>query len=501
MGWLFGEGSRERKESDMDRRVLFLAALCFGLTAGAGLFADGTAESDDFGIRLVPPQAKTCPAVGGEATVRVLLDFNLEGDAVGAESPWLVQGWSLGVCHDPAVLEVAATASGADTKVVKAGAPPQFERINLATIRGGVDNAPTVVGVTHGVVIDFDTIVALVPRNDFEDMVITYSSLAATAGTAVTSCDDLGKPKVVSVMVVSGKSIGPSARGGAMIEVKEVCPCCPRELAFTGPADPVDLVVQGSVGTGDVDAGIGLADRKQEPSCQEPEGTNCPLPVLSPVQGFSVSMSSPAEGDVEVTDIRPGAGIAGLNEGAGPDFFATGIRTACFYAGVVFSTSEPFDTILADVEKEIIALTIATAMCVRDPVTRTFTFEDGCGNPGIDNVVVVGGARKLPVLDGKIVVEVSCKYGNFVRGDANVDALVNIADGVWILNELFRGGPATTCDDAADTNDDGERNAADAVYILNYIFLSGPTPPAPAGACGEDPTEDALECDEYRFCQ
>lgn len=492
MGWMFGEGSRERKESNMDRRVLFLAVLCFGLTAGAGLWADTTAEPDDFGVKLLPAEQDTCP-VGGTATVKVLLDFNLEGDGDADPAPWRVQGWSVGICHDPAVLEAVDATTGADTAVVKEGADPpepDFESINFETVGGE--------GVTHGVVIDFFAEITLLPRNDVEDLIITYQTLAATEGTAVTVCDNLGQPRVVTVMVVAGKSIPPSARGDATIKVLEECPCCPRELAFTAPADAVDLVVQGSAGSGEAETGIALVDRKVDPSCEEPGE---PCPVYSLVQGFSISMAAPAEGDVEVTDIRPGAGVAGLNEDAGPDFFAPGIRETCFYAGVVFCTSAPFETIVAGGAPEILALTIATATCPEEPVTRTFTFEDGCGDPGIDNVVVVGGARVVPLLEGQIVVEVSCKGGDFVRGDANVDSLVNIADAVWILNELFRSGPPSKCDDAADANDDGVKGAADAVYLLNYMFLAASPPPAPFGACGEDPTDDALDCAEYRYCQ
>ena len=58
------------------------------------------------------------------------------------------------------------------------------------------------------------------------------------------------------------------------------------------------------------------------------------------------------------------------------------------------------------------------------------------------------------------------------------------------------GAPASSCQDAADADDDGRLNITDVVYSLSYQFLGTPPPPAPGpGACGADPTADALpEC-------
>lgn len=81
----------------------------------------------------------------------------------------------------------------------------------------------------------------------------------------------------------------------------------------------------------------------------------------------------------------------------------------------------------------------------------------------------------------------------FVRGDANGDTTLNVADGVFILAYLFSMGPAD-CLDAIDVNDDGQANIADAVALLNYLFSMGPNPPAPFPTAGIDPTADGLNC-------
>ncbi len=86
----------------------------------------------------------------------------------------------------------------------------------------------------------------------------------------------------------------------------------------------------------------------------------------------------------------------------------------------------------------------------------------------------------------------------FRRGDVNSDGGFNIADAVALLGSLFSGGAAPLCDDAADANDDGGLNIADAVSVLASLFSGAAAPPAPGPTdCGEDPTDDTLDCAEY----
>lgn len=64
-------------------------------------------------------------------------------------------------------------------------------------------------------------------------------------------------------------------------------------------------------------------------------------------------------------------------------------------------------------------------------------------------------------------------------GDANGDGAVNVADAVYIINYVFKEGPAPDPLDAGDANCDGAVNVADAVYIINYVFKDGPVPGCP----------------------
>jgi hypothetical protein len=88
---------------------------------------------------------------------------------------------------------------------------------------------------------------------------------------------------------------------------------------------------------------------------------------------------------------------------------------------------------------------------------------------------------------------------DLLRGDANVDMQVDIADPILIGEYLFQGGPAPPCMSAADANDDGQVDNTDAVYLYTFLFMGGPRPPQPYPNCGGDPTQDDLHC-EWSSC-
>ncbi|MEC9477286.1 MAG: aryl-sulfate sulfotransferase [Planctomycetota bacterium] len=88
-----------------------------------------------------------------------------------------------------------------------------------------------------------------------------------------------------------------------------------------------------------------------------------------------------------------------------------------------------------------------------------------------------------------------CDSGvEFVRGDANDDGNLNIADAVSILQYLFSNG-FLNCLQSSDLNDDESLDISDAVSLLQVLFGSGNTIPAPTGSCGLDPTPGGLSCD------
>lgn len=63
-------------------------------------------------------------------------------------------------------------------------------------------------------------------------------------------------------------------------------------------------------------------------------------------------------------------------------------------------------------------------------------------------------------------------------GDANGDEAINIGDAVYLINYIFKGGPAPDPVCVGDPNGDDAVNIGDAVYLINYIFKGGPAPVA-----------------------
>ncbi len=88
---------------------------------------------------------------------------------------------------------------------------------------------------------------------------------------------------------------------------------------------------------------------------------------------------------------------------------------------------------------------------------------------------------------------------DFLRGDVNEDGIVDIADGVNMLDYMFLSG-FTYCVDANDIDDDGVVNVTDAVNLFGYLFTGSSAPAAPFTVCGPDPTPDTLGCESYATC-
>ncbi len=65
------------------------------------------------------------------------------------------------------------------------------------------------------------------------------------------------------------------------------------------------------------------------------------------------------------------------------------------------------------------------------------------------------------------------------RGDidrSGGSGAVDIADLVYLVNFMFRGGPAPPCPEEADVDAVGGADIGDLVYLVNYMFQSGPPP-------------------------
>lgn len=102
--------------------------------------------------------------------------------------------------------------------------------------------------------------------------------------------------------------------------------------------------------------------------------------------------------------------------------------------------------------------------------SATFTLEASAGAQG--SPVGFQSSAGFSAGEGWVFTEES----EFIRGDANKDEKVDVGDVVWILNYLFKSGPAPCPKSAGDANCDGTIDLADAIYLLNYLFKGGPAP-------------------------
>jgi hypothetical protein len=62
-------------------------------------------------------------------------------------------------------------------------------------------------------------------------------------------------------------------------------------------------------------------------------------------------------------------------------------------------------------------------------------------------------------------------------GDVNDDGIVNVADVIYLVSYLYRGGPPPipmVC--VGDVNNDEIVNVADIVYLISYLYRFGPEP-------------------------
>ena len=89
------------------------------------------------------------------------------------------------------------------------------------------------------------------------------------------------------------------------------------------------------------------------------------------------------------------------------------------------------------------------------------------GYETVDTVLMMNRHRSL---------QVTLQPAMFVLGDANYDGVINVADVVYLINFVFKGGPAPIPYASGEVNGDAQINLADAVYLINYIFKGGPPP-------------------------
>lgn len=61
-------------------------------------------------------------------------------------------------------------------------------------------------------------------------------------------------------------------------------------------------------------------------------------------------------------------------------------------------------------------------------------------------------------------------------GDVNADGVIDLGDVLYLINYLYKGGPAPCSLEAADADCNGVVDLGDVLYLINYLYKGGPAP-------------------------
>ena len=404
---------------------------------------------------------------GGQAAV----DFSFSHS-----DPSGVQGFSFGVCHSMSVLALEPVGTSGDfdevvdwsstVETLKQGSAPDFFQQNTET---GGWTVGCVICFTSCDVIDAGTY-------DFGTAYYRVNGAVGEVGT-VGLCSSLGAPPVSSVAVVNGASLPMSSIDGT-VEVLDVPP-----IVFNYYAEDRNVNYDPATGEGDFTAALSI----------EEDSSNATYPTNT--QGFSMSITT------DTNYITPlSADIATAVNAIQPAFAQSQILPNGWTTGVVYSFQVPvylqFPTATEVVE--ISGQTVSGALLGDDTGLTVPLQWLPIGTPQIFNVVTSNDSSiAVTTTDSTLTLNPQTNL-DYIRADINGDGIVNVADVVWGLQEIFNSGPVGTCNDAKDSNGDGIFDVADSIWTISYIFQGGSAPPAPFPSCGE--IGDPQDCSSYNGC-
>ncbi len=482
------------------------------------------ATGTDFGMSILPAQSTIQGAPGGTANGSV--DLTVALTSVIAE----VQGWSFGVQLAPeagTTMNITALAASFEVMHVLNNAKPGFQNLSyfsgsdLVNAKGKNDDntgvctfADTdITAATQGIVIDFMSVVSLPVITDYPMVNLTVAVSGPVGATDpqvvgnVVFTDLVGNPPTPTVVVHGGASLAPDVKAGATISTKPALCAIPENFSI--------WMTGGESATGaSVESLVTLNFNGK--------GTSTDV-----IQGWSFGLC--VDDALEITNATSdGTGAATVNGGVAPGFNTiTIIPGEGVTQGLVIDLMA-VNTLPAQNGFSTLRVAMTANVDAATPVANIRTCSGVLGSPATPNVVVVGGASLGgSKFDGVLALRDSPTEGccpealagdgtacnkpaefkfspgaRLVAGNANGDARLDIADGIYILNYLFRSGPPLPCEKAGDVNADCALDASDAIYIITYQFLHGPEPVRGLG-CVLVPNDDcpALTCEVPTACE
>jgi len=506
-----------------------LRTACIVVIAFFALRGAGDAQSPV--LRVGSPAAVS----GGPVDVPVELDSFAD-----------TAGFSFGVCHSAAALQLLGVQLGTALASLGGGTGPEFLSFN--PYPGA--------GFTAGVIVDYAGI-EVIPPGAAHELVVAEYLVLAEGSSMVAPCNTLGSPPVALVVSLPGGSTV------APIPVSGV-------VSGLAPA--------GTFRRGDLD-GDGTKDEVDYALLQE-WLFGSTLPFVGPTGPLGCDLQPNQSGDLNDNEVETIADLLMFREwldcgaivfplpsdacGEDPDDGTGGFENPdpdYLVSAFTISITGAVDEV-RDVEIYLQVLSPTTVKAVSlglelgsqlSPAAVPFTvapgvvanFYDsafdgtnllvGAGSTGCATPMLSGGATFQPlgtihlelapfaifppaqwrsevIIDGRgrrtTIVDEAFQDHNpftlagtfeFARGNSNnLDALVNIADAVYTLGHLFPNPVSLPldCADAADANNDGRVDIADPIYALAFLFSGGQIIPSPFPECGFDIDLDLLGCDD-----
>ncbi|MEM7230932.1 MAG: hypothetical protein AAF517_02075 [Planctomycetota bacterium] len=135
-----------------------------------------------------------------------------------------------------------------------------------------------------------------------------------------------------------------------------------------------------------------------------------------------------------------------------------------------FGPVESRDSIPPGVDAPLFELSFAVDRDVEpgSTIPIEFTVHEVNRLGPFETEISYGGIPRLPRTEGGVIRVV--EPIEFLRGDANGDGSLSVSDVVFLLNFLFRDGPAPDCPNAADAHLNKRLQVADATMMLRVMF-------------------------------
>ncbi len=117
-----------------------------------------------------------------------------------------------------------------------------------------------------------------------------------------------------------------------------------------------------------------------------------------------------------------------------------------------------------------------------DGMHDDFNVSDGVYGNTYNNLSIVGlyyisAIANITINDNNFIRQSGTVFSvNAICGDATGDNKINLQDIIYLVNYIFKGGPAPIPILSGDVNKDGKVILTDIIYLVNFIFKGGPNP-------------------------